>query len=170
MEEIFKDIPNYEGLYQVSNLGNVKSLPKNVKMPNGGLRIQKEKILKYDIDKNGYFIVSLYKNCKSKKIKVHQLVAMAFLNHKPNGMTIVVDHKNNDRSNNRLENLQLLSNRENCSKDKKNSYSQYVGVVYNKRDCNWRYQIHIKGKTKFLGYFSNELEAHNAYQNVLKNL
>ena len=170
MEEIFKDIPNYEGLYQVSNLGNVKSLPKNVKMPNGGLRIQKEKILKHVIDKKGYCAVCFHKNSKGKSIRIHKLVAITFLNHKPNGMKIVVDHINNDKLDNRLENIQLLSNRENCSKNSKKGYSKYVGVSWNKRVNKWISQIQINGKRIHLGYFSNEVEASEVYQIALKNL
>lgn len=171
MEEIFKEIPNYEGLYQVSNLGNVKSLPKNTKMPNGGLRIQKEKILKHAIDKKGYCAVCLHKNSKGKSIKIHKLVAITFLNHKPDGtQKIVVDHINNEKLDNRLENIQLLSNRENCSKNSKKGYSKYVGVSWNKRVNKWISQIQINGKRKHLGYFRLEIEAHKAYQNALKNL
>jgi hypothetical protein len=70
--EIWKDVPNYDGFYQVSNLGNVKSFYK-----------KNEKILKQGINRYGYKFVSLSKNNKQKTIKTHQLVAMAFLNHTP---------------------------------------------------------------------------------------
>lgn len=84
MEEIFKDIPNYEDMYQVSNLGNVKSLGNN--------KNRKDKILKISLDGSGYKKVSLCKNSKIKTIRVHQLVSMAFLNHKINGHKLSLIH------------------------------------------------------------------------------
>lgn len=64
-DEIWKDIPNYEGLYQASSNGNIKSLYRN-------------KILKYEISKNGYCQVMLCKNKKQKLLYVHRLVAMTY--------------------------------------------------------------------------------------------
>ena len=97
MEETWKSIPSYEGLYQVSSLGNVKSL-----------KFGKERILTNTIRSDGYSVAGLSKNGIEKKIKTHQLVAMAFLEHKPNGYTLVVDHINGNPSDNRLENLRIL--------------------------------------------------------------
>ena len=96
MTEIFKDVPNYEGIYKVSNLGNVKSLKWN-----------KEIIMKQGISSR-YLAVNLRKENISKIYRVHVLVAMTFLNYKPNGkQDFVIDHKNGVRTDNRLENLQL---------------------------------------------------------------
>jgi hypothetical protein len=170
MKEIFKDIPEYEGFYQVSNLGNVKSLERIAIRLKKGNYIVKEKILKHIKCANGYYDVVLCKNKQRKMIKVHQLVAMAFLNHKPNRHKIVVDHIDNNPLNNRLENLQLISARENTSKDRKNGSSQYIGVSWIKRYNKWKAEIRINGKQKYLGRFANELKASEAYQNALKNL
>lgn len=155
--EIWKDIPEYEGLYQVSNLGNVKSLISN-------------KILKPNNDMYGRLYVNLHKNKKSKSKKIHQLVAMAFLGHKPCGYKLVVDHKDNNSLNNHIDNLQLISFRENSSKDKKGYSSKYVGVTWHKRDKKWTSSILINKKRIYLGYFENEIDAHNAYQNKLKKI
>lgn len=90
-QEIWKDIPNYEGLYQVSNFGNVKSLERYVKGKVDN-RLQKENILSKrlvgDIG-NQYYAVTLCNNNNKnrKQIKISVLVAMAFLNHIPNGYT-----------------------------------------------------------------------------------
>jgi hypothetical protein len=171
MEEIFKDIPNYEGLYQVSNLGNVKSLSREILIRSKHASIIKEKILKPSINTTGYYFVNLYKNGKIKSFTIHKLVAITFLNHIPDGTTkIVVDHINNNSLDNRLKNLQLVSHRENLSKDKKFGSSQYVGVSWYKSKNKWISQIKINGKLKYLGLFSDELLAHEAYQNALKNL
>lgn len=156
--EIFKDIPSYEGMYQVSNLGRVKSL-----------KLNGEKILKPVIGRNGYLQVKLCNKEKQKNVKIHQLAAMAFLNHTPCGHKIVVDHKNNDKQDNRLSNLQLISQRENASKDKKGS-SKFTGVYWKKEDNKWSSQIIINGKKKYLGLFNSEVEASEYYQAALKSI
>ncbi len=106
--EIWKDIPNYECIYQVSSLGRVKSLGNN--------KQKKEKILKSGETK-GYLQVVLCKNKKPKTKYVHQLVAMAFLNHIPCGHRFEVDHINNIKSDNRVENLQILTHKDNSLKN-----------------------------------------------------
>ncbi len=168
MEE-FRDVPGYEGLYQVSNLGNVKSLAKTIIRSNGRKMSTKEKILKLPIIGN-YLSVGFCKNKKHKKYFVHQLVAMAFLNHIPNGNTgLVVDHIDNDSLNNNLENLQLISSRKNTSKDRTGGTSQYVGVSWNKCSKKWAASIWVNRKSKHLGTFTCELEASEAYQKALKD-
>lgn len=169
VQEIFKDIPNYEGLYQVSNLGRVKSLERKVNHFKGGLKVIKEKILKEYLSKNGYYYFRLSKENKVKKFTAHQIMAITFLNHKPCGYNIVVDHINNIKTDNRIENLQLITQRENSSKDKKGT-SKYVGVYWFKESKKWRCQIRIKGKLKDLGLFTDEYKAHLAYQKELKNI
>jgi hypothetical protein len=161
MEEIWKDIPGYEGLYQVSNLGRVYSLPK---FNHKGLYMSFGKTM------NNYYFVYLYRNNKSKSFRIHQLVAMAFLNHKINGNKLVVDHINNDKSDNRAENLQIVTQRHNTSKDKNNCSSKYVGVSWNKAAKKWKVAIRDKDKRIHLGYYTDELEASKAYQEELKRI
>ena len=74
MKEIWKDIKGYEGLYQISNYGEVKSLEKKA-----GFSTRKEKILKQHLDKDGYVKVYLCKNNKVKFLSVHRLIAEAFI-------------------------------------------------------------------------------------------
>jgi len=169
MREIFKDIPNYEGLYRVSNMGQVKSL--NRKANNGhNIRTVKEKILKQQLNKNGYKYVFLYKNGVSKTYKTHQLVAIVFLNHKPNGMSLVVDHINNVKTDNRLVNLKIITSRVNCSKDVKNKTSSFTGVFWSKSNKKWRARVQVNGIKKHLGYFIEEIDASLAYQNFLNKI
>lgn len=157
--EVWKDIKGYEGKYQVSDLGNVKSFKKN-----------KELILKKSINR-GRHIVCVYHNSKAKVVKVHTLVAMAFLGHVPDGtLKIVIDHIDNNKLNDASINLQLITNRENTSKDKKGFTSKYVGVCWAKKYNKWLSQIRIGKKSKFLGYFDNEIEASDAYQKMLSSL
>tara|TARA_R110002153_G_scaffold216451_1_gene369011 strand:- start:44 stop:538 length:495 start_codon:yes stop_codon:yes gene_type:complete len=159
--EIWKEIKGYED-YEVSNLGRVKSL-----------RFNKEKILKPTLsgsEKSKYLIVSLFKGGKGKTTHIHQLVAQAFLNHKPCGYKLVIDHQNGVRTDNRLENLQVITTRKNTSKGFKNCSSKHTGVYWMKKANKWRAHIYINGKNKHLGMFINELEAAEAYVKALKEL
>lgn len=157
--EIWKDILGYEGLYQVSSLGNIKSFHGN-----------NERVLKSSADYYGYHIIILCKNQLRKTFKVHQLVAMAFLNHIPNGNKMVIDHINDSKSDNRLENLQVVTQRYNSRKTQGKYSSQYKGVSWSKQNNKWNSLIQINGKLKYLGNFTNEYDAHIAYQTALINL
>jgi len=161
MQEEFKDIPNHKGRYQVSNLGNVKSLPHK--------RCFSEKILKPSRGSHGYLILNLRKDGKPKTRCIHQLVAEAFLGHVPCGTKIIVDHIDENPLNNRLDNLQLYSSRANTAKALKfkGGTSEYVGVSWAKNANKWISQIYINGKQKQLGYFTDEMEAYDAYEAAL---
>jgi len=161
--EVWKDIPEFEGIYQVSNLGNVKSLNYRKK----GII----KMLCKSLNTNGRYRVNLCKNGRCfPNSKIHQLVAIAFLNHKPCGHKIVVDHIDNNKENDKLYNLQLISNRENTVKDIKIGTSKYTGVSWNKRQGKWRGAISVNGKIKHLGYFTDEKKAAETYKNELKKI
>lgn len=111
MQEIWKSIIGYENLYEVSNLGNVRSLDKlDVYTLNGKLikRLKKGHLLKLNIDGNGYCFVRLYNNefPKGKQIKVHRLVALHFVeNPKPDEYN-VINHKDENPKNNIYTNLE----------------------------------------------------------------
>lgn len=103
--EIWKDIVEYEGLYQVSNFGRVRSLDRYVNHYRGGKKIVKSKILEQDCSGNsGYKRVQLCKDGKQKHFSVHRLVAIAFLpnpDHLP-----FVNHKDENKANNHVDNLE----------------------------------------------------------------
>lgn len=156
--EIWKTIKDYEGLYEVSNLGRVKSLRRN-------------KVMNVFFDSRKYIIVSLRKDSIRKTFRVHSLVAESFLNHVRNGrMDLVIDHINDNPSDNRLENLQIITQRENTCKTQGRYTSKYKGVCWYSRDKRWVSRIYIDKKTIVLGYFKCELAAHQAYQNKLKTI
>jgi len=167
MNEIWKDIPNYEGLYQVSNLGNVKSLSKIVW--SGKVYYKAiERILKPGINSCGYYTVNLWKSQIKKNKTVHQIVSETFLNHIPNGKKIVINHKDFNKLNNHVNNLEIVTMRENSNKKHLKSSSEYVGVGWHKITNKWISRITINRKLIHLGSFVNEHDAHLAYQNKLK--
>lgn len=170
MKEEFKDIPGYEGLYQVSNLGNVKSLSR-IKLNRGKYPQRLEEIiLKTGITGCGYKAVCLRKDGAQKTLKNHKLVAIAFLNHVPCGYKLVVNHKNLDKLDNRLENLEIVTQRENANHKHIKSTSEYTGVSWAKDRNKWRAVIKIGNKNNHLGSFDSEIDAHNAYQKALNEL
>jgi hypothetical protein len=168
--EIWKDIPNFENYYQVSNLGRVKSLSRIVY--NRGLTpfIKKEKILTNRVKDNLYLFITFSVNGKKKNFYIHQLVAMAFLGHKPDRFNLVINHKNHNVTDNSVWNLEIVTNRENSSKRQFKYSSQYAGVCFCNNSKKFKAGIKINNKLKHLGYFVNETDAHNAYQNELKNI
>ena len=105
MKEIWKDIPGYEGIYQVSNLGRVKSLERII-MGRWHEVKTKEKILKPRIT-NGYLRLQLFKSNKAKNFFLHRLVAMAFISN-PNNY-IEINHKDENHFNNNVNNLEWCS-------------------------------------------------------------
>lgn len=107
MIEEWRDIEGYEGLYQVSNLGRVKSLERIIEdVNNGRIYTKKEKILKSAKDTHGYYTVCLCKNSKLRTISIHRLVALHFIpNDNPTEKT-QVNHKDEDKTNNRVDNLE----------------------------------------------------------------
>ena len=166
--EIWKDIPGYEGLYQCSNLGIVKSVSRT--LYNGQAYYKsKEILLKPFQNKKGYLQVALHKNGQ-KSLMVHKLIAISFLNHKPCKMHKVINHINGITTDNRVINLEVTSNRRNVSIGKNSLKNKYTGTSFDKYYGRWKASIGINKKSINLGYFDNEYDAHIAYQNKLKSL
>ena len=136
MTEEWRDIAGYEGLYQVSNLGRVKSLENEFS--------KKQKIRKLTRRKNGYLKLQLHKNGVKKTIEVHRLVAEAFIPNPDNKPQ--VNHKNCNREDNRLENLEWCTIKENVT---------YILTVVNR--TNTYIKNHYKNNEKIINLV-NELE------------
>jgi len=166
--EVWKPVKNYDGIYEVSNLGNVKSLDR-IEFVSGVnyFRKRKGRLLKPRLHRDGYIKCCLLKNGRSRTRMVHQLVAEVFLNHIPNGHKLVVNHINFIRADNRLENLEIVTQRENANLKHIRSSSKYVGVNYNSRLKKWGSRITISKNTVYLGTFDTELEASKYYENAL---
>lgn len=115
MVEIWKDVKDYEGLYQVSNLGRVKVLEKrNVRFGKWGRKTLPERIKLSQKNKNGYYMIDLIKDKSRKRVYVHRLVAQAFVANPDNLQ--YVNHKDEDKTNNRADNLEW------CTKAYNNNY------------------------------------------------
>lgn len=172
-EEIWKDIPEFEGLYQVSNKGRIRSvdrvLQRIIRLKGRILNPYKQ----YQRNKeNGYYLqCAIYKNNIGCFYQLHRLVAEVFLeNENPLELT-VVNHKDGDKTNNTMENLEWVSVRENCSHSQlrtRKKDSTKIGASWNKQRKKWKSSIRVGKKKIDLGTFSTEEEAAQAYQEALK--
>jgi len=147
MEE-YKQIIDFEN-YEVSNLGNVRN-------------IKTGKILKPRIDRDGYYQVCLCKDKKKKTPKIHRLVAESFIENPENKPC--VDHINNDKLDNNVENLRWATLNENQYNRKinKNNTSKVKGVCFDKNRNKWRAHMKIDGISIHIGSYNTLGEAKEA--------
>ena len=142
MHEEYREIEGFPG-YEVSDHGNVRNMTTG-------------RVLKPVKDSIGYEKVNLCNNFKkASSMRIHRLVALSFL-IKPEGKEYV-DHINNNKTDNRLENIRWCSNKENMQNQKirKNNTSSAKGVSYNTRKNRWETYIQANGKKTRIGYFKN---------------
>lgn len=127
-QEIWKDVVGYEGLYQVSNLGRVKSLARKI---NRGQYIEDrgDVFMTLFLNRQGYFTVMLSKNGKKKQHRVHQMVARAFIPNIENKE--MINHIDCNTQNNRVENLEWCTNSENQLHAIANGLKRDIGVNHN---------------------------------------
>ena len=133
MREEWRPVVGYEGLYEVSNMGNVKSLER-MKWNGRGYHKIPERILKASKSSNDYLFVSLWKDGKRKQHRVHRLVAQAFIQFVPQeGVMYDVDHRNTDRTDNRAINLYWVSRSQNMNNPITNSKLSKPVIAIEKR-------------------------------------
>ena len=136
MEEIYSEINGLNGLYQISNFGNVKSISRKVTNSRGSY-LSKERILKSATSNSGELIISFKISGVSKCFRVAELVATNFMGYDKETMsTYAVRHKDKDKSNNAVSNLKIISEKE----DREQFTSKFKGVM-----------IYIKGTVKYKG-------------------
>lgn len=160
--EIYKDIKNYEGRYMISNYGNVKSLERTCDNKYNKNRIYRECIYKPSICTGGYLYVSLTDlNNKKKRIRVHRLVADAFITNIDS--KIDVNHKDGNKKNNHVDNLEWVTRSENLSHAYKMKLRSKKHVLTNDE----AYAI----KYKLIGFTQLELaKIFNCSQMAISNL
>ena len=149
----------FEGYYQVSNLGNIRSLDRmvrtNAKEPT--YRKHKGKNLKPRKDAYGYLITEFSVEGKSSTVKLHRLVLDAFIGPEPN---LLCDHINGKRDDNRLENLRWVTHEQNLrNKHKCNGASGLFGIRERPEKKRWQAYATEDGKFKSLGHFKTKEEA-----------
>lgn len=158
MEE-WRDIEGYEGIYQVSNEGRVKSLERVQIYNDGQVHKYKSKILKQTQDKDGYLMVCLCNNIKRKTCKVHRLVAQTFIPN-PNNLP-EVNHKDECKTNNSVENLEW------CNHSYNNTYldkNKRGGITrMNNGKTKIVYQYTLDGKLINVFKSSRDAERNNNY-------
>lgn len=168
MEEIWKDIPNYEGYYQASSLGRIRGLARQIKTSTG-IRTIKAKILALNYrSKHRYLSCALSKNGRLKSYSVHRLVTLSFLGES----TLHVDHINGFKVDNRLCNLEYVTLQENNRRFQMSykTSSVYIGVWHRKERNVWVANITRDRKTVHIGTFKTEYEAYLARECALKEL
>lgn len=162
--EIWKDIKDYEGYYQVSNQGRVKSLKRTITKCNGVKMPVHEKILINSMSEHGYHRVSFCVNSKKIDRLVHRLVLAAFIGESK----LHVNHKNGVKTDNTLKNLEY------CTQLENNNHQQTVlknrkkyGAWFHKRYKKWRATLKITGiVNSHLGMFKDKDDAHQAFYNA----
>jgi hypothetical protein len=157
-KEEWKEIPGYEGIYKVSNTGRIISMERN---SASGKKL-KEFERKLSLE-NGYKRVHLRKNGISKMLRVHRIVAIAFIGQS----NMSIDHIDGNRSNNHVENLRYVTQRQNVNFShiaRKSKKSIYPGVHWNKNTGKWRSKFYYNKKSIHLGLFDTEIDAYMAYK------
>lgn len=157
-KEIWKDVPGYEGLYQASSFGRIRSVDRFITMKNGTVRFTKGKMLKQRCDENGRLCVSLSKNGKAKSVRGYVVTMLTFVGERPKGYDIC--HLDDNVKNNKLSNLRYDTKKQNSTD------------VYRNGNLNPRGKLTIQDVIDIRNYYKNgtykQIELAKIY-NVDKN-
>lgn len=162
-KEIWKEVSEFTGVYEVSNKGQVRSIDRVVIRSNSRPINVSGQNLSIGMDKDGYSIVQFNVSGKRYIRKVHRLVYEAFNGRLKKGL--VIDHIDNDRTNNKADNLQQITNRLNVSKDRVRNLP--TGVYKNTHGGGYRAQFQADGTSAYIGTFKTVKEASDAYKDAL---
>lgn len=158
--EEWKAIPGYEGAYEASSLGRVRSLERVVVMRDGVPRPVRAKVLAQKVMNKSYRGVSLSRGKRQQTFLVHRLVMLAF-----SGYSGHVDHADRDGANNALLNLRPATRKQNQANQgvRKNNTSGFKGVSWCRKSQKWTARILLDRRYAFLGSFRSPLDAARAY-------
>jgi len=167
--EKWKSIKGFEGIYEVSSLGRVRSLDRKIPYKDG-FKQAKGKLMKLTKNRLGYMVVTLQKDRKRYFSIVHRLVAKAFIPNPENKRE--VNHIDSIKDNNNVNNLEWSTRKENMDHWQKNSVfsSKYKGVSYSKERKKWVSYVTLAGKRIVLGRYETEEEANIVKINYLNKL
>jgi hypothetical protein len=160
MEEIWKAVLEYEGYYEVSNCGNVRSVNRIITDKNGINLKYKSKQLRPAPNKDGYLQVGLSKNCKTNSYCVHQLEALAFISNPENKPT--VNHKDGIKRNNYIDNLEWATKSEQAIHSLKHNLrtmpNAWVGKFGSKHGASKKVSQYTKNNI-FIANYGSMIEA-----------
>lgn len=151
MKEIWEDIEGYEGYYQISNLGNVKSLDRMVKN-NHGFCLRKGKLIKSLINKQGYYFVNLKKNSQNEIKLIHRLIAETFINNDNNFPC--VNHIDGNKLNNNVNNLEWCT------------YSHNIKEAFRLGLNKYTYKENFKHKSKRVNQYDLQGNLLNKWESI----
>lgn len=134
LQEIWKDVVGYEGNYQISSFGRVKSLSRIIKKSDGKVQTLKEKIMKSNIQRRGYEMVRLVGN-KSEARTIHSIMGESFLNKDLRKKRLTVNHKNGIKTDNNLSNLEI------CTYSENSQHAYNNGIDHNFGEGNYNSKL-----------------------------
>jgi hypothetical protein len=138
----------------------------NIKVGNDGSVVTRNKGVNFGSNQHGYCVVCV----DGKQMLIHRIVAHLFLGLDLENKEVMVDHIDGCKSNNRTDNLRIVTNRENQSNRKSHRNGKLVGCYFHKNANKWHSKITINKKQISLGYFETELLAHEKYIETLKEI
>lgn len=162
--EVWKDVLGYEGIYQASNLGRVKSLERDIAHPRHGTYRRKERILKPKVSHCGYIVGTIQVDKNRNCILWHELVMLAFVG----SSNLSIDHLNGIKTDNRLENLEYVNQRENISRYWDKNKNLPTGVFKEKE--RFGSYVTVGLKKHYLGMYDTPQEAIAIRQTALANI
>ena len=156
---------------EVTKCGRVRRVKKEWIIKINCFKFGEVDFSKLKLSYNGYKILSIKtKDLKIKTVFLHQLIASAFLGYKWQGLKNVVDHIDSNKLNNHLDNLRVVTNRENSSKETTFKSGLPTGVYFLKKINKFESRIYFNKKSIYLGSYNTPEEASQAYQNKLKTI
>lgn len=166
--ELWADIKGFENYYQISNLGNIKSMGHEFMCKDGKIKSRNPKILKPCVASTGYLHINLCRDGIRKSVTIHSLVANHFIDNPQNFKEI--DHLNGIKNDNRVINLKWVTRQGNLLSQNwthKKRVGKLRGVHHNLKSNKFISTIYLNGKSVYLGSFFTNEDAHSAYKSKL---